>query len=68
MACSTPVMTVDPPGCKAQSKSAAVGGELPFCSSGRDFTKSWKAGDTDAAARNGTRCERMTFQPRRTHQ
>ncbi len=56
-------MMVEPPGCSAQSKSAAVGMFPSWWSSGRDLIKSWKAGDTAAEAIAGTRGERTTFQP-----
>ena len=58
-------MIVEPPGWSAQSKSLASG-DLPFvCNAGIDFKRSWKAGDTAAAAIAGTRGVRTTFQPLR---
>ena len=61
MAFSTPVRIVEPPGCKAQSKSAA-----DLFSIGRlerDATRSLNVGSTTAAANFGTRGESTTFHP-----
>ncbi len=63
MACSTPVIMVEPPGWRAQSKSAAVGSLPLVWKAGMDFMRSWKAGETAAEAIEGTRGVRTTFQP-----
>ena len=56
-------MIVEPPGCRAQSKSVAMG-NLPWVlRSGTDFMRSWNAGETAAEAIAGTRGVRTTFQP-----
>lgn len=77
MDCSTPVMMVDPPGWRAQSKSVAEGRGLLlvvvvvllFLSSsslwncGSDWIRSLKAGRTAADAIRGTRGVSTNFQP-----
>lgn len=64
MAFSTPVIIVDPPGCKAQSKSAAAKYfPVSVWSEIIDELRLSNADETDADARIGTRGERTTFQP-----
>ena len=55
---------VEPPGCRAQSKSLGGGGgasdEVKF---GNDWTRDSNAGATAAEAKEGTLGVRTTFQP-----
>ena len=56
-------MIVEPPGCSAQSKSAADGVLHPLLRDGTELIRSRKAPGTLADARLGTRGVRTTFQP-----
>ena len=55
---SAPVRMVAPPGCMAQSNSVGSAGET-----GVDDRRVWNAGRRADCVREGTRGERMTFQP-----
>lgn len=66
--CSTPLMMLEPPGWRAQSKSIAEGmgegeGEGLWNCGRREWMRLLKAGRTAADAIRGTRGVSTTFQP-----